>query len=67
MGMWIRLAKWKPVVDVRTNFLASEDENLNAMLSQSSDTVCQKSLNEDIVELSKKIIERLERLGGVAS
>lgn len=56
-------AKGKPVTGVRTDFRASEDENLNAMLSQSSDVVFQESLNEDIVELSKKIIERLERLG----
>ncbi len=56
-------AKGKPVIGVRTDFRASEDENLNAMLSQSLDVVFQKSLNEDIVELSKKIIERLERLG----
>ncbi|MER3447077.1 MAG: nucleoside 2-deoxyribosyltransferase [Candidatus Dadabacteria bacterium] len=55
-------AKGKPVISVRTDFRASEDGNLNAMLSQSSDIVFQKSLNEDIVELGKKIIERLERL-----
>jgi nucleoside 2-deoxyribosyltransferase len=52
-------AKGKPVIGVRTDFRASEDENLNAMLSQSSDIVFQESLNEDIVELSRKIIERL--------
>lgn len=54
-------AKGKPVIGVRTDFRASEDENLNAMLSQSSDVLFQESLNENIVELSKKIIERLER------
>lgn len=55
-------AKDKPVIGVRTDFRVSENENLNAMLSQSSDVVFQESLNEDIVELSKKIIGRLERL-----
>ncbi|MGE5444311.1 MAG: nucleoside 2-deoxyribosyltransferase [Ignavibacteriales bacterium] len=54
-------AKGKPLIGVRTDFRASEDENLNAMLSQSSDVVFQESVNENIVELSKKIIERLER------
>ncbi len=56
-------AKGKPVIGVRTDFRASEDKNLNAMLSQSSDIVFQKSFNEDISELSKKIIARLEGLG----
>jgi nucleoside 2-deoxyribosyltransferase len=55
-------AKDKPVIGVRTDLRVSENENLNAMLSQSSDVVFQESLNEDIVELSKKIIGRLERL-----
>lgn len=55
-------AKGKPVIGVRTDLRASEDENLNAMLSRSSDVVFQESLNEDIVELSETIIERLERL-----
>jgi nucleoside 2-deoxyribosyltransferase len=55
-------AKGKTVIGVRTDCRASEDENLNAMLSQSSDVVFQESLNEDIVELSKKIMAKLERL-----
>jgi nucleoside 2-deoxyribosyltransferase len=56
-------AKGKPVIGVRTDFRISEDSNLNAMLSQSAYVVFQESLNEDIVELGKKIIEKLEKLG----
>ncbi len=56
-------AKGKPVIGVRTDFRISENGNLNAMLSQSAYVVFQESLNEDIVELGKKIIEKLEKLG----
>ncbi len=53
-------AKGKLIIGVRTDFRTSEDGNLNTMLGQSLDLVFQESLNENIVELSKKIIERLE-------
>ena len=55
--------KGKAVIGERTDFRVSEDENLNTMLSQSSNVVFQKSLDEDITKLSKKIMEKLERLG----
>lgn len=53
-------AKGKRVIGVRTDFRISEDEYLNLMLKESSELVFQESLNEDIVQLARRIIERLE-------
>jgi len=53
----------KPVLGVRTDFRASEDRGLNAMLSQScADIVYFPSTNESISELGALISENLEKV-----
>jgi nucleoside 2-deoxyribosyltransferase len=53
----------KPVLGVRTDFRASEDRGLNAMLSQScADLIYFPSTNESIGALGALIIQKLEAI-----